>query len=74
LRCARCSPRKHRRAQWFDDPSTLVRKYADCKKLGTHGVAFWTADMPDYTTDEGPAMWKAVDQGFPPGPDAPAPR
>lgn len=51
---------------WFDDPQTLVEKYRKCQTLGTHGVGFWTADMPDYTTDEGKQMWNAVDQGFPP--------
>ena len=51
---------------WFDDPQTLVKKYHKCQTLGTHGVGFWTADMPDYTTDEGKQMWSAVDQGFPP--------
>ena len=57
---------KGRHQLWFDDPQTLVDKYRKCKILGTHGVGFWTADMPDYTTNEGTQMWTAVDQGFPP--------
>jgi len=56
---------KGRHSVWYDDPETLLRKYAECKKLGTHGVAFWTADMPDYATNEGTQMWAAVDRGFP---------
>ena len=38
---------------WFDDPDTLELKYAECKKRGTHGVGFWTADMPDYGNGQG---------------------
>jgi di-N-acetylchitobiase len=50
---------------WFDDPETLEKKYAECKQQGARGVAFWTADMPDYQNGEGAAMWQAVDKGFP---------
>ena len=58
---------------WFDDPSTLQKKYAECKKQGAHGVAFWTADMPDYSTGQGAAMWQAVNAGFPPTSSTPPP-
>ena len=51
---------------WYDDPQTLQSKYAACQHAGVRGVAFWTADMPDYTNGEGTSMWNAINEGFPP--------
>ena len=62
------SPGRHQ--LWYDDPETLQRKYAACMKEGARGVAFWTADMPDYTNGEGTQMWAAIDKGFPPPVDS----
>ena len=59
--------RSHGRHQvWFDDPDTLQAKYAASKTAGARGVAFWTADMPDYSLGEGTRMWAAIDKGWEP--------
>ena len=50
---------------WYDDPDTLEKKYAECETQGAHGVAIWTADMPNYATGQGALMWQAIDKGFP---------
>jgi di-N-acetylchitobiase len=53
-----------RHQRWFDNPMTLSAKYAEAAKLGVKGVAFWTADHVDYTTDQGKDMWDAL-RSFP---------
>ena len=44
--------------------SVLMRTLL-CSRAGVAVCGFLTADMPDYTTDEGTQMWAAIYHGFP---------
>ena len=50
-----------RHQAWFDDPTTLALKYRWARAAGLRGVAMWTADSVNATTqpDQTAAMWAA---------------
>lgn len=51
---------------WFDNPASLVRKYALVHELGLRGTGLWNVDSLDYAATQGPrayetlAMWAAL--------------
>ena len=57
----------------FQSDVTTDSPLQACKDLGVRGVGFWTADMPDYTTDQGTMMWAAVAKGFAATPSSASP-
>ena len=62
---------QHTHQVWYDDPESLMRKYAVAAEMHLRGVGMWNVDCLDYKStnpavkEQTRAMWDALRRGFP---------